>query len=1017
MRNLVAGETVALDLGPAVAAQHAGGLGLARNIAWIGALLIASILFGTALGLWHMRQTSLSDNRATLHAEGVAIAEQTARAIQAVDLVVQSVQARVVSAGGAAELVDNAYLRSNEFHMELQTDLQNLPQVDALSLIGASGDLLAISRVWPVPKVSFVDRDYFIHLRDHDDGSAYVSEPVQNRITHHWTFYVGRRVNGPGGKFLGIVLGAIPVSYFEDFFRNVTDKTTGAVSLIRRDGILMARYPEVYNTVIGMKFPPYAAWPGIVTAGGGVYETEGAPGFSPRIVSVHPLQLYPLVVDIGVETTEALKPWRSTADVIAVAVLLVCVGFLLLFRVLARQFRTLDRQRIDMAATAEELAQSERRVQEHARVIETTLSAMEEGVIMVDSDGRVMLCNERAAAILNLPKELFADRPPFERILEYKAKVSRFVEADERSDASGWIDKPASGPRLMERVTHDGRYVEIHTATLPEGGFVRTYLDITERRRADALRLARDEAQRVLRAKSDFLATMSHEIRSPLSGLLGVVELLRGTPLDADQKRMTEMVHNSGSTLLSILNDILDFSKIEADALTIQPEPIQLQRLLEDVVQPNATVARQRGLTVTLAMASGLPNWISADPLRLRQIVGNLLSNALKFTHAGGAVTVRAAPGDHDEVGPMLRITVQDSGIGISDDAKERLFKPFTQAEGSTTRRFGGTGLGLSISRKLALLMGGDLSMTSKLGEGSIFTLELPLRPCDTAADEAPAPEQVGHAPLVASGRRILVVDDDPTIRWLSQRQLETLGCVVKIARDGATALEALDGAAYDLVLTDCHMPVMDGVALTRAIRAADDPARRGMPIIGLTADVTEAQREACMDSGMTALAIKPLSVKWLAELLAAHLPNQKAGSAEEAKTATEEVAELRALPFDDQIYVELFSRGDAEGTRWLHESFAAIRSDVEELDRLFDLAPEPPDLRNRIIFVAHRLAGASFSIGAILLGQAARALEHAGLDGNFALSGQHDRVKVELEAAAAAIDAFVAGSVADGVG
>jgi light-regulated signal transduction histidine kinase (bacteriophytochrome)/ActR/RegA family two-component response regulator len=483
------------------------------------------------------------------------------------------------------------------------------------------------------------------------------------------------------------------------------------------------------------------------------------------------------------------------------------------------------------------------------------------------------------------------------------------------------------------------------------------------------MRLERDAAAQATRAKTEFLATMSHEIRSPMSGLLGVLEILRKTDLSDEQAAMATMIHKSATLLLSVLNDILDFSKIEAGALTVLLEPHELRGLLDDLVQPLQMTAAHKGLGLQTYIAPDVPMWIMTDALRLRQILNNLLCNAIKFTANGEiSLTVRL----FDAAGlPTLRFSVRDSGIGMSEAVVERLFSPFMQAEGSTTRRFGGTGLGLAISRKLAKLMLGELSVTSEYGVGSDFVLTVPLVP----TGEADATEPLEGLPptgSLAPGRSILVVDDDPTIRWLTRRQLEHLGCVVDVAEDGEIGLQKLGDGTFDLLLTDCHMPRMDGVALTRAVRALAGPALRAIPIIGLTADVTEAQRQSCLSSGMSELVIKPLTVDRMEHLLLSHLRGRTAPA---PTIAAESV--LRKVAFDDQIYLSIFPIGDVSGVTWLR---GYQDSAADDCSLLRSLCERPGLAREDIRLVAHRLAGASFSVGAMLLGDAARALEQAAL-------------------------------------
>jgi light-regulated signal transduction histidine kinase (bacteriophytochrome)/FixJ family two-component response regulator len=530
----------------------------------------------------------------------------------------------------------------------------------------------------------------------------------------------------------------------------------------------------------------------------------------------------------------------------------------------------------------------------------------------------------------------------------------------------------------------------------------------------ESMRVAREAAERATRAKSEFLATMSHEIRSPMSGLLGVLELLRATPLDPDQSRMAGMIHNSASMLLAVLNDILDFSKIEAGALSIALEPVAPRALVADLVQPLSAVAAHKGLDVGFSVEPGVPAWISSDPLRLRQILGNLLSNAMKFT-AAGEVTLRVDMVDHGSR-PALRFRVRDTGIGMSAEVMSRLFAPFMQADGSTTRNFGGTGLGLCISRQLATLFGGDLTVTSEPGAGSEFTLELPLLACAAQPDEMQADTQSATA-LHSAGKRVLVVEDDATIRWLSQRHLQKLGITADIVGDGETALCKLHSDSYDLVLTDCHMPLMDGVALTRRVRADSDPALSCIPIIGLTADVTERQRALCQDAGMSELVIKPLTVERLSHLLQKHLPPEP-----DCDPSAEHTAPAAAMPrlhrvvFDDQIYLSIFAQADADGAAWLNEWLASARRDKGELGNLLAAAPGLAPARDKLRLVAHHLAGASFSVGAMLLGEAARALELASDQATLAtLRELYAAISSEFAAVESEIWAFLdAGRNAD---
>lgn len=338
--------------------------------------------------------------------------------------------------------------------------------------------------------------------------------------------------------------------------------------------------------------------------------------------------------------------------------------------------------------------------------------------------------------------------------------------------------------------------------------------------RETILAQARHSAESANRAKSSFLATVSHEIRTPMTGILATAELLEESGLDAEQKTMAGIVRRSATSLLGLLNQLLDQSKIEAGKLDIDPVPFLFAPSVLAVVELFSSAAGAKGLSLTVHIDDALPKTVVADSARIEQILANLLGNALKFTETGG-VTVLAVP-DSDRAG-WVRVDVSDTGIGISPDAAGRLFDPFEQADSGTTRRFGGTGLGLTVSRQLAELMGGTLSVASTPGQGSTFTLTLPMPAAATVNADAAPSHRVPSAHL-----RVLVAEDDATLRWVIGRQLDRLGCAATIVEDGAAALAAWRGDpdAWDLIITDWHMPRLDGLGLMRALRDSgqDDP-------------------------------------------------------------------------------------------------------------------------------------------------------------------------------------------------
>ncbi len=379
---------------------------------------------------------------------------------------------------------------------------------------------------------------------------------------------------------------------------------------------------------------------------------------------------------------------------------------------------------------------------------------------------------------------------------------------------------------------------------------------------------ARRSAESAARAKADFLATMSHEIRTPMNAVIGFTDLLRGSPLNAEQRENVDLIHESGEHLLTLINDILDFSKIEAGRLELESAPFDLPACLRSAVALLVPRAAAKNLVLRAEFAPDLPVLLRGDATRIRQILVNLLSNAVKFTECG-AVTVRASARPAPDGQLEIAVAVHDTGIGIPADRVDRIFERFTQAEASTTRRFGGTGLGLAISRRLAELHGGTLRASSEPGRGSVFTFTFLAPPIGGAsASAAPlAPPPV--FPLLSQQYpfRLLVAEDNPVNRKVIGRTLEKLGYTPLIVDDGAAALAALHADDFDLVLMDIEMPVMDGTTATRRLRA-ELPAARQPVVVAITAHALGDQRGELLDRGLDDYLAKPIRAPELSALL-----------------------------------------------------------------------------------------------------------------------------------------------------
>jgi len=512
------------------------------------------------------------------------------------------------------------------------------------------------------------------------------------------------------------------------------------------------------------------------------------------------------------------------------------------------------------------------------------------------------------------------------------------------------------------------------------------------------------QLERALQHKSQFLATMSHELRTPMNGVLGMIDVLEAEGPGKDQTHTLNMMRESAQVLLRNINDLLDYSRIEAGALRLEELPFVLKDLIDGAVEVFKPQATRKGLSLVGIVASSPADAFVGDPTRVRQIIFNLLSNALKFTDRGG-VMLRASAEPVD--GGMARVVlaVTDTGIGISSEQQQRLFKPFSQVDSSITRRFGGSGLGLSIVKQLAELMQGDVTVSSLPGSGATFIVTLKLKPT-VIENVAPVPAKLAVAASVPASaraqRRALVVDDNPINCEVMLRQLKVLGIPADSAADGFAGFSTWRGGGYDIVFADVHMPLMDGFTMTGEIRAIETAeSRKRTPIVAVTADAMAGEEERCKAAGMDDYLAKPVGLDGLREVLKRWLPDKKEISVP-ASTSPKAASNDDTPAIDPSVLDPWVENDDAARRsilRRFSETVDASSHDIEQAMACGDLAT--------LQSAAHRLRSGALAVGARLLSSTAAALETAAKTGDrVACEGEFGQLVVEMDRVKGQIEA-----------
>ena len=909
-------------------------------------------LFAVALWVtWHSGEGSVS--RARISAQNVArmLDEHTARTMGSIDAVLRTTWQQ---AGSAAE--------SGPSNLSaLAGRLADLPALKTIQVRDVKSGRVLFSSEEGVGSASVAQDDVPASDRNAQDLDARFGAPLWDEAQKIWLVTVSRRMRDVGGPEGVVAVAQISLAPLQSLFRTIDLGSDGSMALFRDDGVLVARQPfdpeNLDRDLSGTRLREELG-----AAPSGTYETRASADGVERVISYRRLEALPLTLAASFAEGDVLSAWQrlSARDVaIALVTALVLIG---LGSLVAREARRRDKAEVDL--------------KRQTALVEATLENMDQGLMMIDADGTVQVCNQRALELLDLPRELMLRKPSFEEVRQYQFDNDEFVRSDDAFRQwvmSGGVDEVR---HTYERVRPNGTVLEIRTVPLSDGGAVRTYTDITTRKTAEvALReakalaeAARSHAERVSQAKSEFLASMSHEIRTPLNGILGFTDLLleSGTMLP-DGKRYAERIKSAGSALLTVVDDILDFSKIEAGRIELDQRPFSLPALIDNAVALIRGIAAKKSLDVGVSLDPALPDWVAGDEARLRQVLLNLLNNAVKFTRTGSvALTVRIEGADAETC--RLRFLVADTGIGIPKHKQGRLFQRFSQVDGSTSREFGGTGLGLAISKHLVELMGGRIGVDSAEDRGSTFwfAISLPLA-------VAPEAHPVGVPQPSSRPAHLLLVEDIEANQEIARAVLEAAGHTVDLATNGYDALRAVRARHYDLVLMDIQMPGMDGITATKRIRAMPGPERQ-VPVIAMTANVLPDQVAEFVAAGMNDHVGKPFERQELYRVVERWLPDvvivDRTPRVEEQKPTSGE------LILDRKIYADLaVMLGREKMSRLLEKLETALEASLPK-------TPEPPIDPVRMAREAHALVSQAGMLGFMDVSEACRSVESACLSG-----------------------------------
>lgn len=867
-------------------------------------VIMANLIVAVSSALWLEFSRSRYHDAAAQNARNIAqtVEISLTSLLRSVDISLQGIAHEVALCQEQRHCLPNEAI--------LESYGAGISEVQSYFLTDASG--LSISRYSQLSnftriRLDFSGRSNFQEIQAKPERGLVISEPLISRATGQWIISLARPVINREGKFIGAVIASLDLATIQKRFEKINLGPHGAMSIRDAQMGVILRFPEPkgIGTNIGAKnISPQLAILLKENITQGDYRAKTPLDNIERTVAFIRSQNYPVFVNVGLSSDDYLEHWHTELWVVIALQLLT----LLLSAITARHlYKLYTTQAIEIdlrRATESELLGV---VQEHRAILQSEVV----GFVMQEGD-EIVWMNPAFSNMLGYGEWELAEHSMRE-LFPSETGYQNFQEAANAAIRSGRIYRTQVQFRCKNG--HLG-WFDVSGAQLRQGSqdCIWAVVDISEQKDTEAeLIQAQKTAELANQAKSRFLATMSHEIRTPMNGILGMAQLLLQPQIhEAERKDCANIILNSGQMLLTLLNDILDFSKIEAGRIELEQIPFAPDLLLAETKSLFEQAALAKGLQIAAHWA-GPEIEYTGDAMRLRQMLSNLVNNALKFTRTG-SITIEGQEISRRMLPTGLRATVRfsvrDTGIGITSEKQATLFQPFSQADTSTTREYGGTGLGLSIVRSLSELMDGHAGVMSTKGEGSTFWIEISLsvpmdaevtttsstRPAPVASTPTPSPAEPLIAPphLSASSEidqpegantlpQVLVVEDNLTNRKVMEVILSRLGMHPSLAEDGLQGFQAITSSndKFDVVLMDIQMPVMDGYEAVRRIRQWEsDTSRRPIPIIAVTADAFEEDRQRCMEAGMNDFLTKPINMDQIRQALERWLPKEKRPSA-----------------------------------------------------------------------------------------------------------------------------------------